>query len=672
MIPAIGYGLSSVSYGILFLLILTVQRESLTKKLVGFSLVVGLTSSIFDSGLLPLPSYFFYSFEYAKYFSWLLFLLAVSKRVETSTELFRQPRIWLLGSLYMAVTAASLLKLIPNTAQYIFVMAASLIVLILLEVIYRQSEKQKWMYKPLILFLSSISLFDFVMYANAVMVDQVEVAFFAARGYVHFLMMPFFVIAIRRIKEWNITIYVSREVVLNSTMLLMAGLYLCLMALLGYGVNYLGATWDSTLQAALGAASIALLSFVLLSSQVRTKIKVFVTKHFFANQYDYRQQWLQLTASLSQEKADKQTTYLVAAEAMAKAIEYDKSAFVTNKGGRFESLGGRGFEDLTPQEQELLSILWTFAQSSHWIIDVRQVLISPHLYQGLPIEPELFQNARFQLVVPVFKGDKLWAMALLATSQSNQVLLNWEMRDYLAAVSAQVANFIFHYESSIELAENAQFSAFNRMSAFVVHDLKNILAQVSLILKNAEQHKNNPEFIDDTFETLEHTQARMQKMLRQLTEKESKQADTSLVSLGKLLEQLIETKCANQLPIPVLSVVDDINLSVDADKLSSVLYHLVDNAQQATPEDGYVEVIASIENETTVCIKVADTGTGMSQDFINSRLFKPFETTKGNAGMGIGAYDAKMFIERVGGQMLVDSEMGKGTTFTLIIPNKTK
>ena len=372
---------------------------------------------------------------------------------------------------------------------------------------------------------------------------------------------------------------------------------------------------------------------------------MFVTKHFFANQYDYRQQWLQLTDALSLENPDKQSTYSVAAEAMGKAIEYDQSAFITKRGSCFQRLGGEGFDPLTKEEEELLSTLWQFSQSNRWIIDVKQVLISPHLYQGLPIEPELFRTARFQLVVPVFKGEKLWAMALLATSQSNQVSLNWELRDYLAAVSAQVANFIFHYESSVELAENAQFSAFNRMSAFVVHDLKNILAQVGLILKNAEQHKGNPEFIEDTFETLEHTQTRMQKMLRQLTEKESKTAETSLINLEDVLSHLIKTKCANQLPVPTLEADADIKLSIDADKLSSVLYHLIDNAQQATIDDGSVHIAVESASEAVI-IKIIDTGCGMSQSFINNQLFKPFETTKGNAGMGIGAYDAKTFVEK--------------------------
>jgi maltose-binding protein MalE len=113
----------------------------------------------------------------------------------------------------------------------------------------------------------------------------------------------------------------------------------------------------------------------------------------------------------------------------------------------------------------------------------------------------------------------------LAGSDNTSKRFNGELRDYLNAVSAQVSNFLFHHEAAEELAENAQFAAFARMSAFVLHDLKNVLAQINLILGNAELHKDNPEFIDDTFETLDHTKARMENMLHQLSDKNAIQQD---------------------------------------------------------------------------------------------------------------------------------------------------
>ena len=119
------------------------------------------------------------------------------------------------------------------------------------------------------------------------------------------------------------------------------------------------------------------------------------------------------------------------------------------------------------------------------------------------------------------KDGKPWGFAVLASGDYEKISLNWEVKDYLTAVSEQVGTYMQHHEAAQVVAENAQFAAFNRMSAFVLHDLKNVLAQVDLILANAQQHKHNPEFIEDTFETLEHTKARMEKMLKQLTDKKA-------------------------------------------------------------------------------------------------------------------------------------------------------
>jgi putative PEP-CTERM system histidine kinase len=273
-------------------------------------------------------------------------------------------------------------------------------------------------------------------------------------------------------------------------------------------------------------------------------------------------------------------------------------------------------------------------------------------------------------VIPIYNDEKFWGMAVMQGSENTSKKLNWELRDYLTAVNAQISNFLFHHQAAQELAENAQFAAFTRMSAFIVHDLKNVLAQIDLILSNAEQHKDNPEFIADTFETLQHTKARMDKMLRQLTEKNASQdgAD-SLVTLSKSVRQVVEQRCASYLPTPSVLVGTEIPVVLDKDKFSNVIYHLVSNAQQATSDDGNVEITLELSaDERHMLINIVDTGCGMSEDFIRTRLFKPFDTTKGNAGMGIGAFDAKAYLEKIGGQLLVQSTQQQGTTFTLRIP----
>jgi putative PEP-CTERM system histidine kinase len=261
-------------------------------------------------------------------------------------------------------------------------------------------------------------------------------------------------------------------------------------------------------------------------------------------------------------------------------------------------------------------------------------------------------------------------MAAIQGSDNTTKRLNWELRDYLTAVNAQITNFLFHHQAAQELAENAQFAAFTRMSAFVLHDLKNVMAQIDLILSNAEQHKDNPEFIEDTFETLQHTKARMDKMLIQLTEKNvSTDAADSLVNLSHSVKQVVEQRCASYLPVPNVIISSETPVVLDRDKLCNVIYHLVSNAQQATSDDGNVDIRIELSADNQyMLINIVDTGCGMSENFISMRLFKPFDTTKGNAGMGIGAFDAKAYLEKIGGQLLVQSELDKGTTFTLRIP----
>jgi putative PEP-CTERM system histidine kinase len=231
-----------------------------------------------------------------------------------------------------------------------------------------------------------------------------------------------------------------------------------------------------------------------------------------------------------------------------------------------------------------------------------------------------------------------------------------------------VSNYLFQFEGAYALAENAQFAAFSRMSAFVLHDLKNVMAQIDLILANAQQHKSNPEFIDDTFETLEHTKSRMDKMLKQLTEKKVVEGNKSTqTNVKELVFRVIQERCQSLLPLPSMNDISaDIMLDIDAEKFSNVLYHLISNAQQATTDLGEVKV--EIHPGNPARIKIIDDGEGMSEEFVATRLFKAFDTTKGNAGMGIGAYDAKNYIEEIGGTLVVESEEGIGSTFTIHLP----
>ncbi|HAW76682.1 MAG TPA: PEP-CTERM system histidine kinase PrsK, partial [Alteromonas australica] len=547
----------------------------------------------------------------------------------------------------------------------------SLEILILLEVLYRQADNDQWAYKPLVLYLGATHLFEFVTYANATMVNQVEVGYLAARGYIYFLLIPFLVVAIRRISHWGVDIFISRDVVLHSSLLLVAGAYLFIMAVIGYAINYIGGSWGATIQIILVVMSFALLASVFLSNSFRTKIKVFITKHFFANQYDYRVEWIKLTKILSSSMTSKSAVYDSALQGILQAIKYDTGKLYKCKNGGFELLAESQPLPLDGQEKKILRTLTDYSMSHSWFIDLNEFIVKPFNYKGLQLDRESVKGWGYQLYLPLFDNDKIWGFAVLAAGEKEKVHLNWEVRDYLTAVTEQISMYIFHHEAAEAVAENAQFAAFNRMSAFVVHDLKNVLAQVDLILANAQQHKHNPEFIEDTFDTLTHTKARMDRMLKQLTDKsvEDNQQANAACMLSKVVDEVVKNRCAGNLPLPSLHKLQEGEVSVDKEKVANVLYHIISNAQQATDDSGTIDIVLTRNaqhNQQLVLIE--DTGIGMDADFIENRLFKPFDTTKGNAGMGIGAYDAKTYMESIGGKLTVQSVPGKGSCFTLAFP----
>ena len=244
--------------------------------------------------------------------------------------------------------------------------------------------------------------------------------------------------------------------------------------------------------------------------------------------------------------------------------------------------------------------------------------------------------------------------------------MNWEDRDLLFSLSKQLSNYLSLNEANKSLAESKQFDAFNRMSAFLVHDLKNIQAQLALINSNAKRHKDNPAFIDDVFETIDSATGRLDKVLTQLRNKQVAESTKTNTDIVALINSIVEQRNV-ELPHISAKLTVDKTISIDEETLSSVLNHLLQNAQEATNNDGWVKISAEFV-DSHLLIEISDNGCGMSAEFIANRLFQPFDTTKGNAGMGIGVYEAKQFIEGLSGTLQVTSREGEGSQFTIMIP----
>lgn len=231
----------------------------------------------------------------------------------------------------------------------------------------------------------------------------------------------------------------------------------------------------------------------------------------------------------------------------------------------------------------------------------------------------------------------------------------------------QLTNALALSHASDALSRSRQFEAYNRLSAYLVHDLKNLVAQVSLIVKNAEKHKYNPEFIDDSIATLENVVFKIEHLLSQLKKGLVKIDTKIIINLAEVIKDVAIQQAGNKPSLKLVTKLDKCEVLGEKEKITAILGHLVQNAQEATPDNGFVRMELS-KDEQQAIIKVIDNGSGMDNKFIAERLFKPFDTTKGNAGMGIGVYEARDYIVKHSGSCDVESNVGVGTTFTIKLP----
>jgi putative PEP-CTERM system histidine kinase len=309
-----------------------------------------------------------------------------------------------------------------------------------------------------------------------------------------------------------------------------------------------------------------------------------------------------------------------------------------------------------------------YLESTQWVINLAECMQQPQRYGGLLLPEWLSSVPRngpeLWLVVPLMLHGRLFGFVALARPRA-KLSLNWEVTDLLKIAGSQAASYLAHRESANSLTVARQFESFNRMSTFIVHDLKNLVFQLTLLLNNAKKHKDKPEFQQDMLGTLDHSVKKMTLLLQKLSRGEALDVAAPLL-IDQLLAQAVEAQAAAK-PAPVLEI-EDRGLTVLANwaRLERVLGHIIQNAIEATAQDGRVLVRLLREQQTAV-VELNDSGQGMSAAFMRERLFKPFESTK-SAGMGIGVFESREYIREVGGELEVISEPAVGTTFRVILP----
>ncbi|GHU05564.1 histidine kinase [Betaproteobacteria bacterium] len=553
----------------------------------------------------------------------------------------------------------------PRRIVLIVALGMTVFALMLLEQLWRSvAYELRWSLKPLCLGLGGAILFDLYLFSDALLFSRLDGDAFSIRGFVHALMVPLVALSTTRSKGWSKRLVLSQRAALQSASLVAIGIYLIFMSAAGYYVRYFGGEWGRAFQLALLFAALLFLGILGLSGTLRAKFRVLIGKHFFSYRYDYREEWLRFTSTLSaQDGSTEMGKHVI--KGLADMVESPAGLlWLKDSSGRFyaQSTCWNMPEMLVTEDAG--SNLCTFLTSSGWIINLEEYRVLPERYGTLELPAWLADVPNAWLLIPLTTGSEMIGFVILATART-AVEVNWEVNDLLKTAGRQAGAFLGQMRAADALLEVSKFDSFNRMSAFVVHDLKNIVAQLSLMLKNAERHRDNPEFQQDMLMTVEHAVERMRQLMMQLREGATPLDSPRGIDLGAVIRRIQAAKSRQGREIEV-ELADRLIAKGHEDRVERVIGHVVQNALDATEQGGQVWVNME-KREGHALVLVRDTGHGMSPEFLRERLFKPFQTTK-PAGMGIGAYESFQYVHELGGQISVDSEVDVGTQVSLLLP----
>lgn len=538
-------------------------------------------------------------------------------------------------------------------------MAVCAVGLILVENLLRNcSRDQLWALKLLGIGLGLVFAYHLFVEIPALFGNAAGGTLGLTEPLIYLSILPLLVVSAIRMPGTQLKIHSSRRVVFHSAALVGTGIVLESAALAAFYVRNFGGTVATVLALVLMFSACAALLVAASSAGLRSRFGRFINENFFNYKYDYRVEWGKFIASLSAREDDGVSLKVL-----------------------------RTLADLLDCPGGLLLVWredWSrFMPGAQWAVDaapaplaVDDPLLAPFGDRAASfLETDGSHAAAVAwrarhgfawLVVPLRYRDRLVGLAILSRPRASR-RLDWEDRDLIALAAAQLAVHLVHDDTARALADARSLEAFNRRTAFIVHDMKNAIGQLALVAQNASRFGADPQFRQDMILSLRQSVARLQELLGRLKNESAPPAPPAPVDLSRWLAEFVAEKNALGLPVSLRdNAGPEATTRIDREALRNVLAHVIDNALEAAP--GAAVEIGLDKAGNAYRISVRDKGRGMAPTFIADELFRPLRSTK--SGFGLGAYQARQTMRELDGDLEVVSRIGDGTTVQLTLPDR--
>lgn len=622
--------------------------------------------------------------------AWYLFILHLYRRTVRARGQLTQA-FAMMGFVLLLVTAVTVL-VDPAGANGPSLLSAGVAVrlglavctILLIENLYQNvAEDAKWYINLPSIGLGALCVFDIVLAADAVLFRQASPSLVGGRAVATAMVAPLLAIAAARNRDWKIDIHVSRSAAFHSATLVVAGIFLLGLSAAGELFRHLGAGWSGLAETSLVFAGLLSTVVLLTSTSARSRLRSMVVDNFFSSRFDYRREWLRCIAKLSAGDAegtlpvrviravadvvDSPGGILYLRHSEGPAASYHVASYHWAAAWNLPS-GGMPVAADAP----LLAAL--HGPNSGGIVELTHANRPPELPQAtwlavpLPLGPAHLAGAA---ETPGAEAAIL-GFILLAPPRA-PFRLDREVFELLRILAREVATYLTEQRATEVLTQSRQLAEYGKRFAFVAHDIKNVSSQLSLLLSNAERHLANPEFQRDMLATVRASVQKISALLRRLEAPEPAPPAATLHPVERLGTLLPSLRRGHDTDLLLDYDRTGVGVAMPEAAFDAVITHLVTNAADATlarhagtvPPPPVRVSLSHVGNR--VLVDIADQGTGMSEAFVRDTLFRPFGTAK-HGGTGIGAFQARELVREAGGDLVVTSRPGQGTTMRLVLP----
>ncbi|MBD3344242.1 MAG: hypothetical protein GF401_04180 [Chitinivibrionales bacterium] len=563
----------------------------------------------------------------------------------------------------------------------------NLLVLYFIETAYRSLEpyRRRGITTCFIAF-AGIAGYQMIFHTNTLLFQTISTKYMLAGIVVNSLLLPIAFSGMFRHRIANEKVAVSREIIYSSLSLFIAGAVLLGLGSTVYIISRFGIAFTQ-FEIFFGIFSAAfLVVFVVTSPKMRGTIVRFAGKHIYQRKYDYRDQFFRLHQTyMTATTMEESIMQLIIALKYGAGFE---DAYIFLADPRDDNFYLQN-NPVSPVKGPEIGIPGSSVMISTFTSDTKPLdfltLLSEKPGTLSDNDRRIIERLQLTALFPVIHNKAL--LGVLGIRTALKEALDKEDKMLIRVFAGSIGNVIYKYKLQREHVENKQFESFSRISSFIIHDVKNQVATLSLVAKNADKNMDNPEFRKSLLRSIKNCSANLQVLINKLGSA-PKQDDLEVT------EQDISPVIMEALESSGVDAVADVDIStdistpllcrIDKKSLFYIMKNLIINALEAMEFKGTLSLYAtksysippSIKQDLALgdhliarhhgAIIVKDTGCGMSQEFMQNKLFHPFSSTK-DKGVGIGLYQCRTLVEKMHGRLLCSSRMGEGSVFCILM-----